>query len=141
MNKHVTMLAVDSSQIESIGHDFATKTLRVRFAPKADGTPGALYEYANVSAEFFEKFRSAPSIGSFFYANIKKSPKDFPYKKLEPISPVDACAAVATMATAEELTAYMEALPVPVRTDYRVESTVASRLAFFKIARTTAAQA
>lgn len=141
MHKTVPMLAVDSSLLAQIGHDFFTKTLRVRFANRKDGTPGALYEYENVSAEKYEQFRNAKSKGIFFTEEIKNHPELYRYKKLEPISAPDACAAVATMASAEELTAYMEALPVPVRTDYRVESAVASRLAFFKIARTTAAQA
>jgi KTSC domain len=63
------MHPVESSQIAAIGHDAESSTLAIRF--KAKTGPGSLYHYANVTAEQFEAFRAAPSIGSHFGVNFK----------------------------------------------------------------------
>lgn len=60
------MHGVTSSQITEIGHDPKTDTLAVRF--KHGGT---LYHYQGVSAEKFEQFKSAESVGAFLGKNIK----------------------------------------------------------------------
>jgi hypothetical protein len=59
------MIEVESSNIHSIGHDQEHSTMRVKFKNNTE------YEYGSVNAEQFEAFRSAPSVGSHFHANIK----------------------------------------------------------------------
>lgn len=56
---------VVSSNIESIGFDENTQTLRVKFFN------GATYDYKNVSIMAFEQLKNASSIGSYFNRNIK----------------------------------------------------------------------
>lgn len=56
---------VTSSNIEAIGHDPETNTLRVQF--KGSGT----YDYAGVSAEDHAALVGAGSIGSHFHKNIR----------------------------------------------------------------------
>jgi hypothetical protein len=75
---------VNSSQINAIGYAAATKTLQIEFKG------GSLYEYANVPPDLFEEFAKAPSIGSFFYKNIKNDPVKYPYVKLEDNKAVEA---------------------------------------------------
>lgn len=76
---------VESSQIAAIGHDPASSTLAVQFAPNAkrDEAAGSIYHYAGVDAELFDRFRHAPSKGAFFGAYIKCAPDRFPYAKVE----------------------------------------------------------
>jgi hypothetical protein len=62
----ITMHGVTSIQIKEIGHDPKTNTLAVRF-----NHGGTLYHYAGVSAEKFEKFKAAESLGSFLGKHIK----------------------------------------------------------------------
>lgn len=78
--------AVQSSQINAIGHAAATKTMQIEFKG------GSLYEYANVTAEEFEKFSKAPSIGSYFFKHFKNDPVKYPYVKLEANKAIDALA-------------------------------------------------
>lgn len=78
----VTMQTVDSSQIHSIGHDAATNTLAIRFKNKSGA--GSLYHYANFTAEEFEKFKGAESIGSHFGQFIKHETVKYPFTKIEP---------------------------------------------------------
>jgi len=63
----IPMQAVDSSQIESIGHD--GDTLAVRFKN------GGVYHYHGVSAETFNDMKESRSVGSFLYKNIKPNYK------------------------------------------------------------------
>lgn len=49
---------VKSSNVEAIGYDPETETVRVRFKG------GATYRYAEVPAELFESIEAATSIGS-----------------------------------------------------------------------------
>lgn len=79
----IPMVAVESSQIHSLGHDAATSTLAVRFKNRATGEATSLYHYRNVSADLFEQFRTAESIGSFFGKRIKPYVVDFPYTRIE----------------------------------------------------------
>ena len=71
--KSITLSAVKSSQIEAIGHEGTT--LAVKFKN------GNVYHYANVSADQFNAFKSADSIGSHFGKVFKHNTKDFPFTK------------------------------------------------------------
>ncbi len=77
----IAMDSVVSSQIAAIGHDSQTNTLSVQFTSKTGGT-GSVYHYANFDAEAFAAFKSAESIGSYFYKNIKPRADVFPYVKV-----------------------------------------------------------
>ncbi len=61
--KNVKFQPVKSSQIKEIGH--VQDTLFIRFRNNK------LYSYAPVTAEKFEEFKSAESIGSYFHKNFK----------------------------------------------------------------------
>lgn len=65
--KPITLSAVKSSQIESIGHE--GNTLAVKF--KSGGT----YHYHDVSADQFAAIKKAESIGSFLHKHIKPKHK------------------------------------------------------------------
>lgn len=56
---------VKSSQIVSIGHDPATKTLEIEFPRQS------VYQYAGVSTEQAKALMDAESIGKHFGAHIK----------------------------------------------------------------------
>lgn len=78
----VTMDEIVSSQLHSIGHHPESNTLAIRFKAK-DGSPAALYHYANVTAEEFAAFKGAESIGSHFYKNIKPFAERYPFVCIE----------------------------------------------------------
>jgi hypothetical protein len=78
----ITMDAIESSQIHSIGHDAESSTLAIRFKSK-DGSPAALYHYSNVSAEDFVAFKGTESIGSHFYKSIKPFAERYPFVCIE----------------------------------------------------------
>lgn len=78
---NIPLTPVASSQIQSIGHDQASNTLAILFASKGENR-GSLYHYANFTAENFEEFSGADSIGSYFYKNIKNHSEDFPYLRV-----------------------------------------------------------
>ena len=61
------MQFVDSSNIERIGYDPDSNTLRTEF--KSGGT----YDYHNVPESVFEELKSATSIGGYHAANIKNT--------------------------------------------------------------------
>lgn len=69
--------AVESSQIEAIGHDEQTKTLAIRFKG------GAVYRYSNVEKELFEAVKTAASVGGYFSRYIKPFADKFPYVKIK----------------------------------------------------------
>jgi hypothetical protein len=56
---------VDSSNIESVGHDPATSELRVKFKS------GHTYSYLGVSAAQHAEFMQAPSKGQHFHRNVR----------------------------------------------------------------------
>lgn len=60
------MIFVDSSNIEAIGYDSATRELHVRFLKSGD-----TYVYYEVEEFVFEDFRRADSKGTFLNTNIK----------------------------------------------------------------------
>lgn len=76
----IALQPVESSQIHAIGHSPETNTLAIQF--KSRGGPGSVYHYANFTAEQFEAFKSAESIGSHFGANIKKATDAHPFIKV-----------------------------------------------------------
>jgi hypothetical protein len=90
MNSNIPLTPVQSSQIHAIGHDPASNTLVIQFRSKREAprggavnAPGSIYHYANVGADLFEKFRTAESVGSFFYKNIKPHADKYPYTRIE----------------------------------------------------------
>ncbi|RLK53414.1 KTSC domain-containing protein [Stenotrophomonas rhizophila] len=80
----IELVDVESSQIHSIGHDPETNTLAIRFTKGygANRGPGSLYHYQNFSADEFEAFKAADSIGKHFGAYIKAFPEKYPYRKV-----------------------------------------------------------
>lgn len=77
----IRMQPLKSSQIAAIGHSPELCLLAIQFPPKRNGVSD-VYHYQGISAELFEQFRTAESIGSFFIHNIKKNADKFPYSKL-----------------------------------------------------------
>jgi hypothetical protein len=75
----ITLNPVKSSQIASVGHDPATNTLAIQFKSKTGA--GSVYHYPNVSAEQYQAFTKAESLGKHFGAHIKGNPKH-PHTKL-----------------------------------------------------------
>lgn len=59
------MQSVTSSAIESIGHDPETKRLRIKFQS------GHTHDFPNVTAEQYQAFLAAPSIGKHFHAHFR----------------------------------------------------------------------
>ena len=86
MTTAIAIQTIASSQLDGIGHDAATNTLAVRFKPgkqaAAKGEPGALYHYANVTAEDFAALSGAESIGSHFYRTIKPAADKHPFTRI-----------------------------------------------------------
>ncbi|KWV46100.1 KTSC domain-containing protein [Stenotrophomonas maltophilia] len=80
----IQLFDVDSSQIHSIGHDAATNTLAIRFyrGYRDNKVPAAVYHYANFTAEEFQAFKDADSLGKHFTAYIKPFPEKYPYHKV-----------------------------------------------------------
>jgi inosine/xanthosine triphosphate pyrophosphatase family protein len=68
-------LAVQSSDIVSIGYDPADKLLEVEFHG------GRVYQYRNVEPEIYGQFMRADSYGTFFFAHINGQ---YRYDKIEP---------------------------------------------------------
>lgn len=61
----MVMVPVESSNIETVGHDPATKTLHVKFKN------GSTYEFQNVSAEKHQQLMSSESKGKHFMTHIR----------------------------------------------------------------------
>ena len=77
---HIPLTAVESNHVAAIGYDEASSTLAVTFTRG----PGHIYHYPNVSAELYQQFLEAESIGSFFGQHIKALAFDkFPAEALE----------------------------------------------------------
>jgi hypothetical protein len=73
------MIAVDSSQLESIGYDPETLKARVRFKARGNSA-GSLYEYDGVPADVVPAIISADSPGRQFASSLKFS---YQYQRLE----------------------------------------------------------
>ena len=82
----IPLIDVQSSQIAAIGHDAETNTLAIRFHKGygRDQVPGSLYHYENFTAEDFEAFKAAESIGRHFGQHIKSCTEKHPFTKIEP---------------------------------------------------------
>ena len=65
MEKPIVMLPVTSSNINEIGYDKDTLTLRIVFKT------GGVYEYYKVPADVFKQFYYDESIGRYFRTFIK----------------------------------------------------------------------
>lgn len=78
----IPLQPVESSQINAIGHDAETNTLAIQFKGWK-GEIGATYHYANFTAEDFEAFKGAESIGRHFGKAIKPFADKYPYTKVE----------------------------------------------------------
>ncbi|GBD95936.1 hypothetical protein BMS3Abin06_00816 [bacterium BMS3Abin06] len=61
----IAMIPVVSSNVESIGYEEGTQTLRVKFLN------GSVYDYKNVPIMEFEQLKNAQSVGSYLNRNIK----------------------------------------------------------------------
>jgi len=77
----IQLTPVESSQITAIGHDAETNTLAIQFKPgyRTPDKPGAIYHYANFTAEDFARFMAAESKGKHFGGFIKCFPVKYPY--------------------------------------------------------------
>lgn len=64
---------VSSSNIEAIGYDEDTETLRIWFLN------GSIYDYSGVKLMEFEGLKNAPSLGSYMHQNIRGQ---YPYEKI-----------------------------------------------------------
>lgn len=73
----IQLQPVKSSQIAAVGYDAPSQTLAIQF--KSGGT----YYYANVPAALYKQLVTAPSIGSFFYRQIKPKPTTYPFTKVK----------------------------------------------------------
>lgn len=65
--------AVVSSNIKSIGYDLKKKLLEVEFLS------GAVYQYRSVPLKVYKALISAPSVGSYFSANVRDK---FQYERI-----------------------------------------------------------
>ena len=66
----IALVPVESSQVDRVGYDEATKTLAVQFKHGAR----AIYHYPEVSPEMHRAFMGAKSKGVFFREHIKALP-------------------------------------------------------------------
>jgi hypothetical protein len=81
-------IPVESSQIACLGYEpEAEYPLGVMFKPtrkqQAAGQPGAVYEYAGITAQLFAEFMAAESKGQFFDRRIKGFAGQYPYRKVD----------------------------------------------------------
>ena len=67
------MQFVDSSNIERIGYEISSRTLRIEF--KQNRT----YDYFNVPENVFTELKNAASVGSYHARNIKNS---YPFSQI-----------------------------------------------------------
>jgi len=81
----VRLQPVESSQIAAIGYHPETQTLAIRFhrGYGRDQAPGPLYQYSNVTADDYEAFRNAESLGRHFGQHIKPFADRYPYVKVD----------------------------------------------------------
>ena len=56
---------VVSSNLVSVGYDESKEVLEVEFGG------GGVYQYQAVPKQIFEEFMAAPSMGRYFYSNIR----------------------------------------------------------------------
>ena len=68
-------IPVNSSNIKSVGYDPARKILEIEFRS------GSVYRYWNLPQEIYRTLVSAPSIGAFFWQNIRDN-EQYPREKI-----------------------------------------------------------
>jgi hypothetical protein len=84
----IPRIPVDSSQVESVGHDEATKQLDVAFKsfrkPKEGEEPPtpSVYRYSNVTPDQFADLMASESKGRWINQNLKALPGSHPFRKL-----------------------------------------------------------
>ena len=81
---------VESPQIAEVGFGegyYGPETLGIRFQPTkkqvAAIEDGSEYHYQNVTPRTYQGLMAAPSIGSYFWQNIKSHPALYPYTKID----------------------------------------------------------
>lgn len=74
MYKSDEMIAVQSSNIESVGYDENDQEVYVKFLN------GSVYVYRGVPLHDFEGLRDAPSVGSYLHRNFKNV---YAYERIE----------------------------------------------------------
>ena len=74
MYKSDEMIAVQSSNIESVGYDENDEEVYVKFLN------GSVYVYRGVPLQDFEGLRDTPSVGSYLHRNFKNI---YPYERIE----------------------------------------------------------
>lgn len=74
MYKNDEMIAVQSSNIESVGYDENDQEVYVKFLN------GSVYMYRGVPLHDFEGLRDAPSVGSYLHRNFKNV---YAYERIE----------------------------------------------------------
>jgi hypothetical protein len=67
------MISVSSSNLQSVGYDASTQTLRIAFHK------GGVYDYSGVPKSVYDGLMGASSKGSYHASYIKNS---YPYKKI-----------------------------------------------------------
>ncbi len=77
---------VESSQINEVGYDLASKTLGIRFKATSRG-PASEYHYAGVPPMVHRAMITAESVGGYFAAEIKKRPDLYPYTRMGDVLP------------------------------------------------------
>lgn len=80
----VPLQDVESSQIAAIGYLADQQILAIRFYRGwgENKKPGSLYQYRNFTAEDFEAFKTAESLGRHFGQNIKPFSDKYPYEQI-----------------------------------------------------------
>lgn len=79
---NIEMFEIESSQISRIGYDAESQTLAIQFKGKGE-KPGSVYHYASFTADDWQAFREAESVGSWFYKNVKPNKEKYPYTRIE----------------------------------------------------------
>ena len=74
MYKSDEMIAVQSSNIESVGYDENDEEVYVKFLN------GSVYVYRGVPLHDFEGLKDTPSVGSYLHRNFKNI---YPYERIE----------------------------------------------------------
>lgn len=70
------MTKVESSQIDSMGHDPIHNVMQVAFKN------GGVYSYSNVPETVYRDILTAESVGKAFNATVKKNPSEYPFTKV-----------------------------------------------------------
>lgn len=66
---------VQSSNIDFINYNEPSKTLYIKFVS------GSIYMYYGIPKNLWDRFKTAPSKGKFFFRNIRSKP--FKFKKIK----------------------------------------------------------